>query len=356
MKRLLQRALGTSPEPPGLPPGDADAGSGEEGARSAPGEEGLALGYSASRKRLLQRLAANREATVLVYLNTLGGEAPESTLRYIFEHLRSAGSRLHDRVALVVGVPRGAAGDLEASHRELDHALRLVALLREHARELEVLIPHDARGVGTLLAVGADRVLMHPLGTLGGLGGAEQLAEAQHLQRLLREGGLTAPEHQAAALTLLAQGMGAARLGSARYLFARVEAALRELMAARVQRRQEAQSEAMLEALLQPSSPLAHPIDRRRAKEQLALPVESMDPELESILWELYTAYEYPLRLNGGPSHGQRIPRLVLETATLCHAYAPLAPSPSSSISKLKSSSGERPRDPWVRLVETATQ
>lgn len=350
MKHLFQRALGGSTQP--AAPVDADA---KALPPEPPEDESLALGFSTTRKQLLQRLASNRQATVLVYVNTLGGDTPDSTLRYAFEHLRSAGSRLHDRVALVVCTTRTAQQELELAHREIDHALRLTALLREHAREVEVLIPHDALGLGTLLAMGADRLLVHPLGTLGGLTGAAQLAEVRHLQHLLTEGGLTAPEHQAAALLQLAQGGGAARLGAARYLLSRLDAALRELLASRVQRRQEAQGEALIEALVQPAAPLAHPLDRRRAKELLALPVESMDPELEGILWELFTAYEYPMRLNGGPSHGQRIPRLVLETASLCHAYAPLPAVPQSS-SKLKAGSAAKPREPWVRLVETATQ
>ena len=44
---------------------------------------------------------------------------------------------------------------------------RLVSLLREFASELTVLVAHHAFSAGTLVALGADCVLMHPMGMLG---------------------------------------------------------------------------------------------------------------------------------------------------------------------------------------------
>jgi len=44
---------------------------------------------------------------------------------------------------------------------------RIVSLLREYAKEFNVLIPFKAYSAATLIALGADEILMHPCGELG---------------------------------------------------------------------------------------------------------------------------------------------------------------------------------------------
>lgn len=44
---------------------------------------------------------------------------------------------------------------------------RMVSLIREYAEHFTVLVPHRAFSAATLLALGADRVVMHPMGMLG---------------------------------------------------------------------------------------------------------------------------------------------------------------------------------------------
>src|SRR5439155_25016739 len=44
---------------------------------------------------------------------------------------------------------------------------RLVSLFREFAKSFNVLIPYRAYSAATLLALGADEIVMHPFGELG---------------------------------------------------------------------------------------------------------------------------------------------------------------------------------------------
>ena len=44
---------------------------------------------------------------------------------------------------------------------------RLVTLIREFSDRFTVLVPHRAFSAGTLTALGADEVVMHPMGMLG---------------------------------------------------------------------------------------------------------------------------------------------------------------------------------------------
>ncbi|MBH23582.1 MAG: hypothetical protein CMH57_03765 [Myxococcales bacterium] len=285
----------------------------------------MGLGPTDRRRELIQRLGELRSARVLVCMDTSTSGPTPGTTRHIFEHLRSLPGRPHNRVALVLFHGEQRPRDPEVMHEGLDHALRCMNLLREFTREVEVLVPSAAFGVGTFLAIGADRLLMHPLGTLGRIGAASGLASARHFLSLLREAGIDPQQIEHRGLERIVEDIGPARLGEARYAIERLHYGVRELVNGRARYRQEAQNEALFDALIDDACPLAHPLDRRRAKDLLALPVESMDGELETILWALFASYERALGLGAaGVSASPDAPvRALIESSGMCHAYLP---------------------------------
>jgi hypothetical protein len=217
-----------------------------------------------------------------------------------------------------------AASDPARVQGVLDLALRLMALLREYAREVEVLIPQSAFGVASLLAVGADRVLLHPMATLGVLPGAALLAEARHFQRLVESLQPSQGTYEDV-LGRLVQEMGAQALGQRAYALASLRHALEQLVAGRVQPRVESLVQSLHAALEDERCPLARPMARREARETLALAHETLDPETEKSLWELFCAYEHALGLvPGEDGASEPPPTAVLESLESCHAfYAP---------------------------------
>src|SRR5205807_10040554 len=44
---------------------------------------------------------------------------------------------------------------------------RLVSLAREHCKSFGVIVPYRAYSAATMLAIGADEIVMHPFGELG---------------------------------------------------------------------------------------------------------------------------------------------------------------------------------------------
>lgn len=285
-------------------------------------EEGF--GYSERRKQLLRHLQAQREGHTLLYLEN-GSAPPAGLLRHMFEHLRATHGRSHERLSLVLYARRSsAASDPARVQGVLDLALRLMALLREYAREVEVLVPQAAFGMASLLAVGADRVLLHPMATLGVLPGASLLAEARHFQGLVHSLQASQGAHEDA-LGRLVQEMGAQALGQRAYALASLRHALEQLVAGRVLPRVESQVQSLHAALEDERYPLARPMARRQAREALALAHEGLDPETEKSLWELFCAYEHALGLVPGEEGGDsEPPTAVLESLESCHAfYAP---------------------------------
>lgn len=246
-------------------------GSGTSVARSGGFE------YNEARKKLIARLGALRGSSVVVLLDIHGAtDLP----RYLFEHLRDAHRRSHEKLTLVLYTEAGSSADL-------DQAAAISSVLRDHVRELEVLVAYRGLGLGTLLAFAADTVSLHPLARVGGLRAAEALATYEHFQALSDKN------------DAIVQELGAASLGRASLDRARLRAGLVTLVAGRVQPRLEATQTAIDALLVDRTCPLAGRLDRRRAR---AFPwqVEQLDPDSESTLWELHCAYEGPLGLTQG--------------------------------------------------------
>jgi hypothetical protein len=234
--------------------------------------------YNEARKKLIARLGVQRGSSVVVLFDLHG--APDLP-RYLFEHLRDAHRRSHEKLTLVLYANGHTAPDL-------DQATAVSSILRDHVRELEVLVAHRALGLGTLLGFAADSVFLHPLSRVGGLKAAQSMASYDHYRTLSDDP------------TLLVQEMGAGSLAQASLERARLRAAILAIVAGRVQPRLEA-TQSSLDTLLDDATcPLATQLDRRRAR---ALPwqIEHLDPDSEATLWELHCTYEGPLGLTQEP-------------------------------------------------------
>jgi len=81
----------------------------------------------------------------------------EDAVRHIFDHLLLLGRRPIPKLDIFL-VSNGGSGTVP---------WRLVSLFREFASELGVLIPYRAYSAASLLALGADEIVMHPFAELG---------------------------------------------------------------------------------------------------------------------------------------------------------------------------------------------
>jgi hypothetical protein len=98
----------------------------------------------------LERLRGTR---VLVYAALIG----DDSIPVLYEYLRS-----HGRAQRLDFVLSTVGGDPAA-------ARRLALLLRDYTENLTVLVPHRARSAGTLLCLGADKLVLGPMAELGPL-------------------------------------------------------------------------------------------------------------------------------------------------------------------------------------------
>ena len=104
---------------------------------------------------LLKRIEKLRDSRVIAYWMGPQARISEAAVVPLFDQLKAIGkSKSIDLVLHTNG------GDTEAPWR-------IVTLIREYCDKFSVLILHRAHSAGTLLAMGADEIVMTPLAVLG---------------------------------------------------------------------------------------------------------------------------------------------------------------------------------------------
>jgi len=238
----------------------------------------------------MQRFAAwqgRRGAPLLVIASRRGAPIRMGeTLRYVWEHVREWPERPLDRLDLMLvgdGLPSPVAA-------------RLVALLREYARELTVVIAGMTGAGETLAAFGADEVLLHPMATLTTVlprpdDDAETGVRAL-VTDLLDQSGDLDPGHR----TLL-QRADPGVVGDALHRVRWVRDSVAHLCSLRLRPPSDVAIDAAIEVLTRRVQRDDEPLDRRRARQIEALPVTNMTPDIERVAFDLHAAHETALGL-----------------------------------------------------------
>lgn len=105
-------------------------------------------------QQMLGRIEAALGAPLLVYWNSGGGSVCDNDVLGLYELLRRS-----DRIERVFIFIKSDGGNGQS-------ALRMVHLLREFAGEVCALVPLECMSAATMIALGADRILMGPIARL----------------------------------------------------------------------------------------------------------------------------------------------------------------------------------------------
>jgi hypothetical protein len=113
---------------------------------------------STSRLDLIKQIEKERNSALICYVtgdrDKFKTQIGEDIIPILFRHLELIGNK--DNIDLFL-YTRG--GDMVAP-------LKIVKLIRNYCKKLSVLIPYRAHSAGTLIALGADEIVMHKLGEL----------------------------------------------------------------------------------------------------------------------------------------------------------------------------------------------
>jgi len=247
-----------------------------------------------------------RQSSVICYLTSLRPNVPASMaddqVRVVFEHLLRLGERPIKKLDVFL-VSNGGSGTVP---------WRLVSVFREYSSSFNVLIPYRAYSAATMLALGADEIVMHPFGELGpidptvandfnpthpntgrtlGISVEDVRAYVNFIKSTV---GIRHEDELVQAIGILANKVHPLALGNVERFVAQSRMIARKIMKTRQNRLDDHTIDEIVENLASRLYFHGHPISRREARDDLDLSsvVEEPGAQLENLMWQLYREYE----------------------------------------------------------------
>lgn len=269
------------------------------------------------RKEAIEELERVRGATkVIVYLTStrpgLEGQMAMDAISPFYRHLRELPPSSRDRKIDLFLHSNGGEGIVP---------WRLVTLIRSFCSELTVLVPHHAFSAGTLTALGADKVLMHPMGMLGptdpSISGPfnppnpnpnpqnpqpylpVSVEDVSSYIALVKEDVGIRDEDLVPTFLALADKVHPLALGNVKRATSQSRMLGEKLLRRRSQQMDEAKIREVVGKLTSELFFHGHPINSQEAREDLGLHfVEDAPAEVADAMWNLYELYSGDFRLN----------------------------------------------------------
>lgn len=259
------------------------------------------------RKDLIRQIQKYRKSKLVCYLTSDRAGVPNAqisgdAIRPIYNHLRPLGFRGTKRIDLFL-YSRGGSVDVPWP---------LITMLREYCDELNVLIPFRAHSATTLIALGADSIIMGKKGELGPIDPimTKQLGEQSAGQEaipvedvmsyvafLKERVGLGDQESLASMSHILADRLSPWTLGSMYRIHSHIRSIARKLITSQHQPPDEQSINSIIETLAEKTYFHGHAIGRNEAK-SMGLNVHNAPERLDNLLWELFEEYELLMKLN----------------------------------------------------------
>lgn len=193
---------------------------------------------------------------------------------------------------------------------------RLVNLLREYTEDLAVLIPFRAYSAGTLIALGANEIVMGKMGELGPIDPSVANAfnpddpynprakipvsveDVSSYLLLAREmAGLRSEPEVGEVFRFLSEKVHPLALGNVHRNYLLIRSLARRLLLLHLNHEQEERISDIIDNLTEKLYAHNHMISRREAKNDIGLGVTIPDPGLEKLMWGLWEVYEKDLQL-----------------------------------------------------------
>ena len=189
-------------------------------------------------------------------------------------------------------------------------SLRIISLLRERFKKVSVLVPYVAYSAATVLALGADEIVMHPYSNLGPVDPQLTVAHnnehgiQEHLQFgsedlrnyidfLKTDVGITDQEHLAAAIQPLLKDVGALPIGSAKR-GQQLSLSLSEKMLM-LHTKDANKARTIARALNTSYYHHGYAVGRHEAKD-IGLPIIYPEKDVEGLLWNIWKDYSKEMK------------------------------------------------------------
>jgi hypothetical protein len=188
---------------------------------------------------------------------------------------------------------------------------RLVPLFREFATSFNLLVPYHAYSAATLLALGADEIVMTPFAVLGpidprvgnvfnpidkltGQRAGIDVEDVQAYINFIKETvGITQDEEVIKAIEILVREVHPLALGNVDRFLSQSRMIAKKILNTHMTAAAAREVDEIVENMASKLYFHGHPINRREARNELHLKVMEKPPlELEGAMWRLYEDYE----------------------------------------------------------------
>lgn len=257
----------------------------------------------AERIGLIKRIEEIRGSSVICFLTGLrpgvSSQIADDSVRIIYEHLLLLPSRPVEKLDMYL-VSNGGSGTVP---------WRLVPLFREFSSSFNVLIPYRAYSAATLLALGADEIVMHPFAELGPIdptvsndfnpveGGRRLGISVEDVKAYVNfiktTVGITHEDELIKAIEILANKVHPLALGNVERFISQSRLIARKILLTHMKDADNHVIDEIIENLASKLFFHGHPINRLEAKNDLKLKVNiDLLPDLETAMWDLYRDYD----------------------------------------------------------------
>jgi hypothetical protein len=242
------------------------------------------------RIKLLKELENMRGSKVLVYFSYT--PLDDNILMPLYSQLVSIGKT--EKIDLFLHSYGGA----------VDTPYKVVTLIREFCNRFGVIVPFAAKSAASMVAIGADEIVMGPVSELGPI---DPLVKHplykelwipvqairycfEYIQRTIQEN----PEPDTAALVLspILNKLDPWIIGDYEKAIKASKQYAQQLLASYMFKDHPERIPEVTKALVEGYFSHGYPIGRREAKEELGLNIIEADGDLWKVIWELYSSYD----------------------------------------------------------------
>ena len=198
---------------------------------------------------------------------------------------------------------------------------KLVNLIREYVEEFDVIVPYKAYSAATMIALGADNIVMHPMAELGPIDpkamnefnpldarnqqiGINVEDVASYVNFVKEFVGIRHKDELVQALNVLTEKVHPLALGNVHRFYAQSRMIARKLLGLHMDSKQTHIIDEITETLTAKLFFHGHPINRKEAME-LKLKIIKPDNILEGRIWDLYLEFEKLLEMDKVYDAGQ---------------------------------------------------
>ena len=257
---------------------------------------------------LIQEIEQARGSHLISYVTStrpgLEVHMEMEAIRRIYEHLRP----IKDQVKIDLFIhSNGGDGTVP---------WRLVTLIREYTEDFSVLVPHRAFSSATLTALGADNIVMHPMGMLGPTDptvrnefnpvdpvnpGAKLGINVEdvtaYIALIKEDAGITHEDELVQAFNILAEQVHPLALGNVKKFLSQSRMMAKKLLSLHMDNNKDEHKIAeIVDNLTTKLYYHGHPINRKEARYEIGLEnIVLPSPEVENLMWDLYLEYEREL-------------------------------------------------------------